>query len=619
MRPVAVRLALLPRRLRAAALAAALPWADRGELSGFAHAGSTLRDRVLHPTLARAMLARWSEIDPEPRAAFEARWPAELRRAALGALRGCDGPAIAGACDLLADCDGGADASETLSALAHAVGGCDDPAGQAALAGAIAALAPGAPRGVAERALIASAAAFGDHRSIAPLEVLLAMTDRPGPNLRAWLDRADEPAHLGLRSAVRRLPLAARARNAVAWVAWAGLRGPALTILESMRDDRSRAAAWDRCGLLRVRGRGLKLARVRATSGLLPPSADWTALDAGQARAAARFINGTPRDHSMRLAAARGLLPHGDAAARMVAVHGLRGVAPSREVDGILAEAALDADGRIACAALSQLGSAASARRRATIVPALESAARAGAPAASSLARELLGALDPGGAAQPASRWWSPVAEMHARRADPDRLIARLRDALRSGDRDRSAWAIACAGRLGLAPAVEEELLACASGPDGHLASAAVRAIGTLASHAAACALEDAMRSLDPRTRSNALEAAWRAQRRGVRITDHLHDTDHRTAASAVRICLKASPGAPGALRALGALLDDDRAPARRSGLWVCRRLRIHSAAPHIARLADDDPDPGVRWSAVQTAHRLRVHANLRGGSERAA
>jgi hypothetical protein len=464
-----------------------------------------------------------------------------------------------------------------------------------------------ADRGDADRALACAAQGYLEHREAGVLEAIAARMERPTCALAAYLDLEEESSHAPLRATLRRVPERVALGMAIVWLAWRATRGVGIGLLDRAIDRRELPAVWKRSHLLGLRGRSARLARVRRPAALLPSADEWRTLAARDALDAERVARSLPLAAGAQLDITRGLTFHDDPRVRYAGVARLSRMAASRDSDSALREVSLDSDPRVACAAVSQLAGARTARRRGASAALFRNLCNAKHPATRACARDALAQVEPDPTRY--GRWWSPLGEIELRSLDPTRLVEMFERGLRSGDREHTLWAIAAGERVGLLGAIEADLVNCVDSGDAHVASRAARALGGLNSHRAACALDDATRHPEARVRANALEASWRARRPHLKITDHLGDLEPRVVASAIRLCLKREPGGVGGLGALDALLSDERPMARRSGLWVCKRLRVTSRIGRVAHLAREDDDPGVAWAASVTARRLSAAA----------
>ncbi len=250
------------------------------------------------------------------------------------------------------------------------------------------------------------------------------------------------------------------------------------------------------------------------------------------------------------------------------------------------------------------------------------------------MAREDIARLDPWGSA-------GPQTALIARRRmadEPEAFLVDLRHVLMSAPPLTRIGAIAIARRLAITERIESLLISLithAHGPavDERVVASAISALGTLTTQNARRTVRMVLRHPDARARANAVEAMARQERSAGQtdanlrstLTELRGDPNQRVRANAVR-SLMALPepkgGAalytPSAGSALIAMLRDERAAHRVSGLWVAERA---SKAPdsalvgHIQSLAEMDPDRGVRTRAAGVIHRIQVRRGLLGST----
>lgn len=209
-----------------------------------------------------------------------------------------------------------------------------------------------------------------------------------------------------------------------------------------------------------------------------------------------------------------------------------------------------------------------------------------------------------------------PGADAAAARAalsrDPDGFLAALRGAITAGGDDSRVRAIMLCTRLDLARECEIELLKSAAGGPARVAASAVASLGSARTASARDALRASLASDDPRLRANAIEALERigdGPSAASRVIEPggASDQPPRVRANAARAlarCVEPKLRALG-LETLDAMLGDDRAEHRVSGLWLAGRLGRVESAQRVAELASRDDAPVVRERARATARRL--------------
>lgn len=239
------------------------------------------------------------------------------------------------------------------------------------------------------------------------------------------------------------------------------------------------------------------------------------------------------------------------------------------------------------------------------------------------------------------------AARAALKRTDPQATW--LVEAIEAGEADGRIAAIVLARQLGLSAtnqSIQDALLAAvmAAGPAGGLpeddarqfvAATALRALSIAPGVEASRAIMAACRYPAPRVRANAVEALEDRRRRGLsdapaeHIADLTGDAHQRVRANAVRgglVGVEAKPD-PAIRRAcesaLLAMLGDERAAHRLSGLWVASRVlrrgperamgkRWTDLAAIIADMARHDSDAATRARAAACLGSLEAEARQR-------
>lgn len=247
-------------------------------------------------------------------------------------------------------------------------------------------------RKVLDAALTAIAAAGLDHGDNAFMAVIAERAAEPGPVLAAWLNAPGDDAHGMVRAAARKV--LARSTDGVglacAWLGLSALARPAAVYLEELfvggRGD-AVVVRVDHLSDERRRGAIRKWCRPER----LLPTGEVMGLWSIEARArAAEWLEVVDLREDRRVAALEVVLLDHAAAVRMTAVMALSRMKAAPRVDEALFRAARDEDERVSVAAIGVLGSAQSARRRASIAPVLEELARRGGAGARAAAASVL-------------------------------------------------------------------------------------------------------------------------------------------------------------------------------------------------------------------------------------
>ena len=491
----------------------------------------------------------------------------------------------------------------------------------------------------------ASAWSFPAHRRSGALLAALLILGAPGHDLpahgghreiRRLLSERSHPSHGPLRAVLKRSRVAVvreRALRCLAIPALADAAAERFAVAESVEEH---AAALPMAHLLLRPQRRRALARVRLRprrhggSVALPkhapiPSARQLAGMAEPARrGAVRVVAAMRVDEELRRAALAPMLADPEAGVRLASSSGI----------GVLdvADYCFDRSAAVARHAAhrwSTVGTGVAWRwpvsgadeRRGRLGERLR---RSPDAMVRRIAADEIARLDPWRAGEPASR----LAARRWQQADERSFTDALAGRLRASAGDVCVEAILASRRLGLARRFERELIRLASSDDARIAATAVGALASVPSDPALEALASARTSADPRVRANAVDAALRSVRVGVRapsIVELKSDPDHRVRGAVARALVVGSDasGSPrDGIDLLEAMLSDDRPAHRRAGAWAAERAlvaapdaigdRWRALAERIAQLAGSDKNEAVRARATHCARRVLVDLRRR-------
>ncbi len=597
--------ARLPRRSRDAAWSAALPHADADELEALS--AEILDALVDEPAsdLALDLLRRWPD----------------LSTLAQQTMVSVVGPRLPGLLDRLVESDprlawraagdllgvrGGAELRSALVAWAgeHArLAGPMDTLARSGLAAAAAAARTPQDRLALDAALAAGASRYADHRDAGLLEAVAGSLASPGPSLARWLDEADHADLLPLRSAIRRRLNDDGADLAMGLLARGGLDAPVTEWLERGAGPEAWPRLLERAHLLAAPGRTRALRRRPGLTGRLRVVAATPGLSARAQRGLARWIGASGGDPSARASTLGELIALPDAGARLAAVRTLAACPASRAADEALLELALDDDPRVATAsagALTATPSAVRLRSNEAAVALLRRSPVEAVRALADAADERLARSREAG--DPASIRSFATARAALVR---DRLgcVCALSELIEAGAPGPRVMALDFVRRHGLAVEVDADaLLAAARDGDAHIAARAVRLLGMIDSPAARAELTAALEHPNRRVAAGAVEALTRRDD-APDLAAMATDPTPRVRANAVRAMLDRDR--PAGREALGAMLGDERADHRISGLWAAQRGRAIELVERVGALATRDPDARVRRRALRCATRL--------------
>jgi len=449
---------------------------------------------------------------------------------------------------------------------------------------------------------------FPTHRHEPTLLGALRIAADPGPRLRAWLRNADDPAHFALRSAVRRLPMPSFVDLAMPLLGAPALAPIAAARIATLPDHES-APVLSQGHRLRIRARAEAIRRAGGTPSLTPmPNHPVEAR-----RGSLSWIGSSSSSPVARCALLGARLTDADPAVRLGAVRGLCALPPTPGTDRALVDFALDASEPVARRACAALTTVASARRKESLTQAVRTLTRS--PHASVRARALRAeaALGYTETATGLRSWTSPIGARKALRADRARVIADLTAQLTSATVPERLDAIRLIDRLQIARECCATLLGALGDADPRIVASVIRVVARTGDSEARLAVIRALGHADDRVRANALEELHRTPGPSTipapPIEAFTHDPVPRIRANAVHALLRGSSATtPTRTEILKAMLTDERASHRRSGLWVVERLAVLPLAPMVAEIVRNEKEPQVRHRAIRCGKRLLDH-----------
>jgi hypothetical protein len=472
-------------------------------------------------------------------------------------------------------------------------------------------------RDALDQALSSLARRFPEHRRRGVLRAALAVADRAGQAVSAWLSEGDEASLMALRSEMKRSESGVADRPRLVRVLGVPALAPAAAdrLLDPATAE-AHEASLELAPLLLSRGRAAALRRLKDPLRTLPAQSDLEGLSMGARLGALTWAAAVPSPSGKRAAALWEMLLDPEPVVRFGAVRRLEALAPACEAAReALREATFDSEPRVARAALEALVGIDPKLARACAWSLLRSehalvraAARTIAPAPAESA--LVEAWDR--IERNESRGWALLRAALAQ--DPTTVAALLRGKIAAGEPASRCRAAAAARRLGVVEAVEAELLAAAQGENERVAAAAVSALGESGSTAARAVLSAALGHADGRVRANAVEAISRTNPDAPVVRAWVSSDVPRARGNAVRARLLLA-GDPAGADSLASMLTDDRRGHRLSGLWVAERAGLTSVSDRVAEIARRETEPRVRNRARRCARRLLAEMRLRENS----
>ena len=464
-----------------------------------------------------------------------------------------------------------------------------------------------------DRAVAAAAMDYRVHRQRAVLEAGAVMASRPGPRLGAVLAEADHPFTLALRGIAEDVEDPLIGGNLLRWLGREPLARPARRQLHRIDGVAAHTALLADGHLLLAPSRRRSLRQVVRPSQCPPPIETAVALPA---RAQSHLPELVRR---LDLSATRRTRDLADMIALPSSIARTKAVAALAHEPEVRAQPALepfcfDRDGGVARLATRALLAApgtptapgTSCGPDADRLAALASRGHASVRrrARVRLARTSL------------ERYFEHMADLSDEqrlacalgfiRADRSSFIDACARSLRDGAiaAQTALPVVLLARRLDLAVDLEDALIDVAASPSARLASAALGALARGRSPRRLATLLAGVHHEDDRVRANAVDAL-RCDRT-IEITAAIRplvDGDrNRSRGSAVRSLLAADP--PEGVRELRAMLVDERALHRVTGIWVARRARVGAVRRDLMRLVRAAGPPEVRTRA-QAALRL--------------
>lgn len=443
-----------------------------------------------------------------------------------------------------------------------------------------------------ERFLVTAADQFHLHRRVETLAAVLARAARPGPELHRWLDDESQPAHMALRSMVRRDTRDNARADAIALLARSSFAPAALDRLRRRDSIAQHDAALRHWALLRHPRRRRALLRAAQADTLLPAEADTPALSPEARLGRVHLIGAVRLPAEARAAALAPCLTDESLPTRLAAVATLGAGALSEPEAQLLRDFTWDHDERVARSASVSLFAN-------TDQDAPDDHWLRAAGSAHASVRDLA-ALAP--SADPLR---TPISARLALLRTPDRFIIVLRARIARAPAPDRLRAIAICRRLNLAPRAELELLAAAADADPRVSSAAVRALAAVPGSTAREVVVRLADHPDARVRANAVEAARGRAGVASMIEAKLVDPHHRVRSGALVAWFDAAPDM--VCDRLRGMLADERPDERLAALWATGAAAVTRLAPDVARCARDAVSAAERRSATRCARTLLI------------
>ncbi len=453
-------------------------------------------------------------------------------------------------------------------------------------------------------------ARYEEHRHAGIIAAVLARAEHAESKLRDWLARADEPGHMAIRAAARRLEPSMSPRRAVSLLSVPALSPIALDRLANLEDPAHLSELLQLSHIARLPAVRARLQRIPRLLALLPDDSTLNAMPASHRRAFLRWLEILPVNDAHRLARTTPRLTDPDPLVRAGAVRILAKLPASPQLDDALFEFALDPHPDIARAACDALASTPSENRRSALADRFAILLRSPHPHVRALSTHALRSVGIADPRSPRNTWQDPVPFLRALRSDRAQAIADLEQQLRSTDRTLALAALTLADRAQLCTDLHNAIIHATRSPDAHIAAKAVRTLARLDSEQSAQALRAAAEHPDPRVRAEAVEVNARAIRASshldtIDLQHRLNDSTPRIRANAIHAMLHSARNQTDAHAALAEMLGAQDPSIRAAALWLAEKHATPDLADRLAHLVRTETDPRLRERAKRSARIL--------------
>ncbi|TVQ79341.1 MAG: hypothetical protein EA380_04725 [Phycisphaeraceae bacterium] len=614
----------LPRRSRESTLIAALDAADTAEADAILSVIAEIAAETDATTLMRASARAWLRLSDDARRTWIAlageHAPTHVEALARSESQESRLAAAGVSADLLSARLGIRSArgnTSLIHALRHGVHSADK--WHRPILDAIADIAHQntAGRDELDDTLAEIAARYEEHRHAGIIAAILARAEHASGALAEWLRRADEPGHLALRAAARRLEPTMPPRRALSLLSLPALAPIALDRLANLDSPDDQRAFLTLAHIARrpdIRERIARMSRAHAT---LPDDATLIAMPTEARRGFVRWLEILPINDAQRMLRAAARLADPDPFVRLNAVRLLAKLPAAPALDEAIFEFALDPNPAVAEAACDALAATPSIHRRAALADRFAILLRSPHPRVRAMAQRTLDSI---GIAHPGATrrtWRDGVAFRRALRIDREAAIADLDAQIRMGDRSEALSALSLADRAQVCTELHDAIIESARHTDAYIAAKAVRTLHRLDSSQASAAMLGAMKHENPRVRAEAIELSARATAtRTVDVQPHLTDPTPRVRANAIHAMLRTASPHPGAHATLAEMLGSADPSQRAAGLWLAERHATPDLADRLAHLVRTETDPRLRERARRSA-RILLARMRRGWTER--
>ncbi|MFA9477692.1 HEAT repeat domain-containing protein [Phycisphaerales bacterium AB-hyl4] len=448
---------------------------------------------------------------------------------------------------------------------------------------------------------------FPRHRESSVLLAMAWLLPRPMDEACQAVVDIKSPAGAAMSTLLRRAEHPAARRALLPMLGFASQADAAMDGLRCCNDAGMMSDVLVHYHLLLLPGVRRPLARVKNIESLWPDASRQREFDTSALRGLPTWLDALPADEKQRLASLAGLCNAPDAATRLAVLRRLLTMARQYRDDAELAQSMTqrfvafcdDPEPALARIAIRHL--------IATGYPELPRLLTRLVNSPHESVRKLAGVhLSPLGFARLWALW--PKLEPARRTAAAQALMKidanfhrMIGEKLKREDRAMRLRALSMIEQLNQGSFFEAALKRLATDKDEHIASAAVRALGTTESEVSVESVEQALDHPDSRVRANAIEALEQMEqvddeKQLDRLMTMAEDEANRPRANAIRALMQSRTRE--ALQALTRMLNDDRAEHRVSALWLIKDMGLLSVARKVAEMSLHDPEEQIRQRA---------------------
>lgn len=425
------------------------------------------------------------------------------------------------------------------------------------------------------------------------IDRILDHATAPGPRLRAWLADTDQPGHMRLRAALKKMPESWLDDRAVTLLGVPALSGVASSRIGDAESTETRASWLAQWHLLLARDRTRALRRHmddrHAFDIALTPSDDATARIGG-----VMWLTFVCKNRKRVSASLASCLTDPSARVRLTSARAMKRLPNTTETDDVLLDYAFDANPRVAEASASGLAEGRSFSRDQHLVGAYRALSRSPHARVRRVAMGALPRTNPEDALRMGDRLSCPIAARRMLARDRAGFVTWLTGVCNGAETDLRVRGLELADRLNVLEELEAEVVRAVRDADERVASKAALLVGKLKGPGPSAALRYTLSHASDRVRANGVESFACVAKADEELTPFVHDEASRVRANAIRHFLRAGATSLAPEDALVEMLSDSRAGHRLSAVWAAQSAGAISLAGRIDDMSKTDPDAGV-------------------------